>query len=158
MPEVALDADLAAHQLDQFAADRQPQARPAVAARGGAVEAREALEELVDLRRCDAGTAVGDLEEQVIPTARRRRALLGDRDADAAAVRELDGIVRKVDQDLPDPADVAPQLRRDLRRDESGEVEGLREGLLAEQLGDAVDGRCQVEARDLQLDPAGFDL
>ena len=123
-----------------------------------AVQPREALKELVHLLGRDPQTAVGHVEAQEDVAVGPRRGIQQDLDRDAAGIGELDGVVGQVHQDLAEPPDVSDEVRRDLGRDEDGEVDALGRGALAEQFGDAVDGGNQVEARDLQPDLSGLDL
>src|SRR5215467_9440392 len=60
----ALRADLAAEHLDEALADREPEARAAVAARGRGVGLRERLEQPRHLLFADADAAVAHLEAQ----------------------------------------------------------------------------------------------
>jgi hypothetical protein len=76
-PSCAVDADLTAHLADQGLADRQAQARAAIASADRAVGLAEALEQAgLDLGG-DADAGVGDLEAQVARgragVSRRRR-------------------------------------------------------------------------------------
>src|SRR5262245_58220832 len=59
---LALDADLAAHQVDQPLRDRQPETGPAVLARRRAVGLPEWLKEQGLHARLDADPGVGDAE------------------------------------------------------------------------------------------------
>src|SRR5690606_23328470 len=88
----ALRLDGAAVQLDEVPHDREPEAEPAVRARGGGVGLPEALEEPWQRRGADAGAVVADGEPDVAPGVRER-----DRDP-AAARREL----HRVRDEVPD--------------------------------------------------------
>ena len=73
----ALDADRAAHQLDELPTDREPEPRAAETARGAAVRLREALEDLGLALRRDADA-----------TATRTVACVGVSDARVSIVTE----------------------------------------------------------------------
>src|SRR5204862_8041024 len=60
--ELAVHADLTAHQLDQVAADCQAEPRPAIAAGGRAIGLRERLEQAIPGERRDANAGVAHLE------------------------------------------------------------------------------------------------
>jgi hypothetical protein len=62
----AVETDLAAHQLDQRLADRQPQARAAIGPAGRAVDLAEALEQPTLPLDGDADTGVDDFELQPV--------------------------------------------------------------------------------------------
>ena len=70
---LALDPDLAAHQLDQPAADRQAQAGAAVLARRGHVGLGERLEQLRRLLRRHADAGVAHRELELAPSRRSAR-------------------------------------------------------------------------------------
>jgi len=63
--DLALDADLASHQLHQPANDRQPQPGAAIVPRRGGVGLLERLEHLFHLARRNADAGVADREFQI---------------------------------------------------------------------------------------------
>ena len=74
-PDFALDADLAAHQLDQAFADDQSQTRAAELAGGGGVDLGEALEEPIEPigRDSDAGVLHFDTQPRSVSRPARFR-------------------------------------------------------------------------------------
>ena len=108
--DLARDPNLAAEQLGNFAADREPQARPPVLAAGGAVGLLERLEDDAVLLGGDADPAVGDAErDHVGGTAQRLMigapAVGGDinRQVDRAPIGEFQRIRQKIFQHLLQP-------------------------------------------------------
>src|SRR5579862_405979 len=65
----ALDADVAAHGLDEVLDDREPESRAAHVARAAAVDAIEALEQTRLMARLDARARVDDLDARARPVA-----------------------------------------------------------------------------------------
>ncbi len=110
---LALEPDAAAHQLDQPAADRQPEAGAAVLARGGHVGLRERLEQLRRLlrRHADARVAHRELELHLLAGPLEQL----DVEPDLAALGELHGVVDEVGQDLAEPQRIAEQMLGDRR-------------------------------------------
>jgi len=102
--QVAVDADRAAHQLDQLLRDGEPQAGPAVPAGGRGVGLGEALEDARERVGRDADPGVLDPEaDEGVGVGELQG---GDLDQDVAGGRELDRVPRQVHQHLPDPARV----------------------------------------------------
>ena len=87
--------DLAAHDLDQGLADRQPQTCAAVPTGGGGVDLREPAEQLAALISVQAGTGVFDLDAQLLP-----RADIAHLQSHHASVGELDGVANQIQQHL----------------------------------------------------------
>ncbi|OHB38044.1 MAG: hypothetical protein A2882_15430 [Phenylobacterium sp. RIFCSPHIGHO2_01_FULL_70_10] len=107
---LALDADPAAHQFDEFPADGKAEPRSAVPPGDGSVDLREPLEETFLAVLGNARSGVDHLDPQ------RRRlgaARLADPEGDRAVVGELDGVAGQVDEDLAEPQIVEqpPRLR-----------------------------------------------
>src|SRR5581483_5794450 len=94
--------------------DREPEPRPAEAARGGAVRLAEAVEEPRDLRARDADPRVAHADPQ--DRARIGALLALDVDQDVSANREFDRVPDEVHQDLPDAARVADHPARRIGR------------------------------------------
>jgi hypothetical protein len=67
---------------------------------------------------------------------------------------ELDGVAQEIDQDLPQPAGVAAQRRRYLRRDLHRELQALAARLRLEKTGDALEQVVKIEIDAIQLEPA----
>ena len=100
----ALYANLAAHELRQLLADRQPQARSAVLAHRGSVHLGEGPEQAVPVLRRNPDSGIGDREAQATSCP-----LLVQRDAngDLPAPRELNRVIRQVQEYLPQPRRIA---------------------------------------------------
>ena len=64
-----LDADLAAHQLDELLRDREAETGAAVVARGRGVRLREGLEQAVEAALTDSDAGVAHLEADHVPVA-----------------------------------------------------------------------------------------
>jgi len=151
--------NVALHQLDQAAADRQAQPGPAEAAGRAGIGLGEGLKELLLRRRVDADAVVGDLEGE----PQRLRLLDAHPAGDAAAAagvsaRELDRIAQQVVQHLADAGAVGQHLRGNLGRDEH--VQGAAAALRQRQQGCAqpFDQTGDADRGALDLDPAGLDL
>jgi hypothetical protein len=102
--DLALDPELAAHQLHQPARDGETEPRAPVAASGGAIGLRERVEDQ-PLRvggDSDAGVAHGDVQNDAI----RARDPGRDEHRHFAALGELDGVADQVEQHLADSAGV----------------------------------------------------
>ena len=156
-PEAAVEADLAAHQLDDTARDRQPETRAAEASARRLIGLAERLEELLrDLGR-DPGARVGDREAQhdaelaldAVDDGARRHAPGGG---------ELHRVSEQVQQHLAQAVGVAEHAARDVR----GDIGREREPLLArgggQDVGRVLDRDDRRERDALQLHPAGLDL
>ena len=156
---LALDADLAAHQLDQLLADGQAEAGAAVPARGGAVGLREALEDAACLLRRDADAGVGDRRSagSARPRSVSRRAV--DATHDLAALGELDGVADEVDQHLAQAAGIADAARRARRaRREQASSRPFCWARAARSRPALLDDVAEVEIDALELELAGLDL
>ena len=123
----ALQADPAAHQLDQLLGDRRPEARAAEAARGGLLGLREALENpLLRLGRdADPGIAHRELEAH----AGLALALAADVHGDAAMLGELHRIAGEIDQHLAQVVRIAAHRGGYLGHDRDHELDALRRRL-----------------------------
>ncbi len=152
----ALDADLAVHPLHQLAADVQAQTGAAVAAGGRGIRLRELLEHARQQDGRDADAGVPHLE----PVARPRALLVhaGDVEVDVALLRELDGVVDQVHEDLADAAGVAHDLPRGVRLEAHDQVQalfrcavGLHHGHALHQLQQAAGAL--IQAHLPRLDP-----
>ena len=84
---LALDADLAAHQLDELAADRQAQAGAAELARGRGVGLAEGLEEALLIARARCRCPVSTHVEAHVAAVARTRSTTLDADHDFARRR-----------------------------------------------------------------------
>jgi hypothetical protein len=96
---LALHPEPSPHHLHQLRRDGQPQAGPAVLARGRGVELREGFEQFLHVVGRDIDARVDDGEMQVDPIAGLRLPL--DPNHDLAVVGELDRVARQIDHDLP---------------------------------------------------------
>src|SRR5205807_1355258 len=122
LADLAGHRDGPAHQADELPADRQAQAgaRPRLLPGLGLLELAEQLGLVV---RRNARAGVLNLDPEARP--RRPRAVRADADADAALVRELDGVAEHVDEDLAQLVDVG----HDIPRDGADRLHGKRQPL-----------------------------
>ena len=132
MSRLAVHPDLAAHQLHEPPADREPEPGAAELPRGRAIGLAERLEEpRAGLGRdADAAVAHRDLELDGVGSLVRHL----DRGHHLAPLRELDGVSEQVDEHLTEPAGIAAESGWDLRVDSRRELETLGMGALGEQL------------------------
>jgi len=91
---LALHADIAAHQGDEFPAERQAQPRAAMIAGRTAVGLHETLEQLGLQGGINADARVADLEGEMYLAVRRRQA--HDPQGHLAARGEFDGVVEQI--------------------------------------------------------------
>src|SRR5207248_10341467 len=97
---VAVDADDAAHELDQALRDRESESRAAELARRGAVTLDELLEHHLLAVGGDSGAGVRDLDPHVAELRVRARAHL-----DRSLRRELEAVADEIDEHLLDLAE-----------------------------------------------------
>ncbi len=152
---LASQADLAAHQLDQFLADRKAQPRTAVAAGNGSIRLAETPEQPVLRRRLDARTRVADryMKAHARPVARAHPRLKRDH----AVTRELDGVVEQIEQNLLETPRIAHEAFGKVGIDLAGQsyLLGCRQAL---NQGDRiVEQGARGEGHLFDLDPAGLD-
>ena len=102
----AVYPDGSVHQLSEAPADREPETGAAEATAGRCISLAEGLEEPIGTVGRDADARVAH-RHVVADRVRAFRGSGGRRDDDLARVRELHGVVEQVQEDLPDPADVA---------------------------------------------------
>ena len=106
-PSLALGPDLAAHQLGEPPADREPEAGAAVAARRGRVDLVNDSKSAVQ-RSAGIPIPVSRTEKRdAASTGSERRR--GDGQHDLALLGELDRVVQQVQQDLAQPRGVADE-------------------------------------------------
>ena len=148
----ALDADLAVHQVDQVAADRQAEAGAAEAPRRRAVGLRERREQALSglVRNADAGVANADVQAP--------RVVHADGDDDLAAFGELDGVGQQVGQHLAQAVRIAAHGGGQAVVDAAGQFELLRMGARRHQLHHVFDRLVEIEVEGFDLELAGFDL
>ena len=152
----ALDPDRSAHELDELAADREPQPRAAVAPRRRAVGLREAFEDqrLAAGRDADAGVADRDAHAD---RGRRHVQDLG-MDRDLARFGELDRVAHQVGHDLTHASGIAHHRLRDVGRHEAGELDAPLLGACELQVRDLFQRRAQLELHRLDRHLARLDL
>ena len=100
-------AERAVHQLGQAPADREPQARPAVAPRDRRVGLAERLEQPVHPIGRDADARCRGRRSRATSARARRRSSAArpvTAQLDLAALGELDRVRQQVEDDLPEPA------------------------------------------------------
>ena len=149
--DLALNRDLALHQLHEIAADGQTQAGAAETACRGGVGLFELFEQLVEAVGGNADARILDPDRQ----ARRGRA---DGDAHLALLGELQGVGDQVVEDLAHPHPVAEIDPAGRRLDGEVKAQVLLFGDPAEGAVGAAGQFGRVEGRGLQLQLPGFDL
>jgi hypothetical protein len=159
-PRLAVDPDLAAHQLGQPLGDHQAQAGAAVLARGRTVGLLETLEQQRALlgRDADAGVLDREAQQQLVGRFRLLPRFERDADRDRALLGELDRVVGIVDQHLTDAQRVTDQVARDIRPDIHHELQPLAVGLGREQRGDIVEHLVEIEMGPLDAHLVGLEL
>lgn len=101
------DAQLAAHQFDQLAGNRQPHTDAAMTADTGAIGLHHQSVELRNDLRCDADAGVGHRKTQADFAAAGADAFGAD--ADLALLRKFDGVLQQMPEHLPQAVDIAAQ-------------------------------------------------
>src|SRR5438067_753978 len=140
----------AAVPLDQVAHDRQPEPQPPVRARARAVGLPEALEDVRQEVGRNPDARVTHADHGVMRVAR-------EPDGDApAARRELDGVGDEVPDDLLQPVAIAAH-GTDAVVELALEGDLLRVGRRTDRVDGALDGRRQVDGRQLETQLAGDD-
>src|SRR5262245_52493956 len=150
LPDPALDPDPAPMQLDELPAQSEPQAS-ALCLLVRSAYLLELFEHRVLIFRCNT--------DPRIPHRNLNRSLTGPSgDLDATALgRELDGIGEQIQNHLPS----LPLIRLNLPQPFIAvcvQADSPSSSPLPNQGQRVVDRRRQVELRELQLHPAGFDL
>ena len=156
-PGLALEPDLAAHQLDQPAADGQAQPGAAVLAGGGHVGLGEGLEQFRRLLRghADAGVAHGELELHLLAGVFEQF----DLEPDLALLGELDRVVDEVGEDLAEPERIAEQILRESPSETSARnSRPFSCAFWAVSGGDRADHLVELEIGGLDVELAGLDL
>src|SRR5690606_15448779 len=161
----ALEPQLTAEQLCELAADRKPQARAAVLARGTRVRLLEGFENDLLLLRgyadprvadCKSDDLVGRVEHLI---AGRPAALRDvDAEADAALLRELERVRQQVLQHLQQPLRVGIDRAAELRRERRLELQAAVLRLVRESPLEHLLQARQLELLALDRDGAGLDL
>ena len=154
---LALQADRAAHRLDQRLADRQAEAAAAIVPRGRAVGLDESLEQLRLPMQWDADASIADLEPQphrARPGASSWRAVSATLPLDG----ELEPVADQVDQDLAQPGRVATDHERGPGFLLDHQLQSTLARLRRQQGADLLQTRRQREIDPLELEPAGLEL
>ena len=149
-------ADGPAHQLHQQFADGQPQPRAAIFARSAAVRLGEGVEQGGHLFLLDADAGIGDRELQRAKPVRPLQ--LADADNDLSLLSELDGVLREVQQYLPDPQRIADQHARHVPLHREEDFDPFFPCLDADQIGKILQDVVQIERGLFDLQLAGLDL
>ncbi len=147
---------LAAHQPRQPPADRQSQAGPAIVSRRGVIRLDKGFEQPRLLRWRQADALIFHLKPQQHAIARFRVEAGADRDR--AAFGKFDGVSDEVQQNLPQPQQIAAQPRRHVGIDGLDQAQPLGGRPLAEQAEGVIDDLHQPELGFLQQQPTGLDL
>ena len=152
----AVKTDVAAHQGNQFAGDRQAQAGTAKLPRGRAVGLRERLEQpCLHLWR-HPDPAVGHRDHEAPGRIVRSPGLKPH--TDLAGGGELDRIANQVGDHLPQAQGVAHDRRRQLVSHRKMQPQSLRLGTRFEQRDRLADRIRRVESDLLQVELAGLDF
>ena len=109
----ALDADIAAHQLDDVSADRQSQSGSTVFPGGRVIALFEAFEDPIKICLRDADPRIGDADANArLAVFAIDVANLCDADDDVALLRELDGVADQIQYDLFEAARIGNDVFR----------------------------------------------
>ena len=150
------------HQLGETAADREPQARPAIPARDGRVHLAERLEQPVHAVGGDADPRVphveGDLPGVDVRPAPALEARAAEPQLDLAVLRELEGVGQQVEGDLPHPSRVADEPDRQVRIHRVHELQPALGRHRRHQVEGALDRAPELERLVVQVDLARLDL
>ena len=152
----------AAHEGAEALADDETEAGAAVFASDGGIDLGKGFEQAVDAVGGDADAGVAHRDgDHAVPGAESVGIdvnVEGNLDGDAAARRELDGVVDQVGEDLTKPVGVADQLEGDGGVDVVNEFNFAGGGLHGEQVASLLDGADELERLVLDVELAGFDL
>ena len=143
--------DPAAHEAHQLGADGQAEPGAPVAAVGGPVQLREALEQLAQLVPRNSEPRVADGHGELL-----RLRIEGRDDRDSAPVRELQGIADEIDHHLPQTAPVPHGLVALRRMDLQVQGQAPARGDLGEHGQGVLELRLQIEGGGAQLDLSGL--
>ena len=141
-PDLALDADLAVHEIDKPRADGKAEAGAFMAAGRGRVDLRELLEHALQLVRRDTDAGIFDADLQMHDAVRD---LAGDIDQDMTLFGELDGIAQQVGDDLAETPGIADDEGRQARIDAHDQFQVLFGDPCRNQSGNVLDGFGQPE-------------
>ena len=134
--KIALDPDVAIHQLDEFFGNRKSETSASVLSGGGAVGLAEGLEQAGRLfgRHADASCHARKISDSLCPEPFPPGAT---RHNDLATFGEFHRIVDEIDQDLTETQRVSNEIRRQilLRSDEEFQISCR--GFLADHAGDS---------------------
>lgn len=152
VPEAgAFDPDRASHQFRQLLADRQAQPGASVLPSGAGVGLRERLEEaaLAVFIQPDAGIANGEL--QLV-------AFACDGHYHFTVVGEFHRVAYQIQEDLPQPRDVAPNSRGHFALEQIGDVQVLLGSAAADEVQRRLHTVTQIKGLRLDVHTTGFDL
>ncbi len=151
--ERAVDADTAAHGVDDAPGNCQTEARAVEPAGAADVALLELSEHPFLLLGRDADAGVADQEPDVVAA----RATL-DQDADAALFGELDRVAGEVQQHLPQPRRIAQHAARHIVLDECRDLDLLGLRARRHQFDRLLHERRQIELLCRQVEASGLDL
>ena len=151
MSEGRLEMHLALHRLDQSRDNGKPEPDAAIAARIGSADLRERIEQVRLGVFGNARTRVAHDQRDTL--AVRTGARL---DQHRARLRELDGVARQVEEDLPQPAGIANHVRREIGMHHARNVEPRRVRARRQQLGHILHQLIRIERRDIERNVARF--
>ena len=155
-PQLAADADFAAHGFHQLAADHQAEAGAAKTARRGIIGLLKTLEQFRQALGRNADTTILHLEAHAALGAVIHLGL--GRHHDLTVLGELDGVAGQIHQHLPDTGWIATEITRQVFID----IDDKTQPLVARQLGDGFQTvkhhRQEFEIDRLNRQLAGFDF
>ena len=125
----ARHADSASHELDELLRNGKTEAGSTIAAGYRTVFLREGFEDPLEIRRVDADASVHDADADAGLSIERQLFCAND---DLTAIGELHGVGREVENNLPDPDDVADTARRHRLTDVAQQLQSLGIRLLRE--------------------------
>ena len=147
---------LASHELDQPLADGQSQTCTTEPSRRGRIGLRERNEQPGDLFLGHPDAGIEDLEAEVLTAI--GGGIAGHPQDDMTVLGELDRVAYQIEQDLSESTGVRTHAGRDIGADVDDEIQALLNGLLGEQVHDALDDDVEFEFLREDLDPRGLDL
>src|SRR5262249_23681786 len=155
-PGLAVELDLATHQVDQLRCNRQSQSGAAELARRRGIDLAECLKNpsLFVLRNAEAGIANGESQSSKVATYQFRRHL----HEDFSCLRELDRVANQINDHLTQPPRIAPQVVGDVWPNMHGQLQALFRSAIGEQVQSFAQGVAKTKRNFLQLQLPGFNF
>ena len=154
--DFAFDPQLASHQLDELAGDRQAEPGPAVPAGRRTVCLGKRLEDLLHFFGSDADAGVTNAEGE--RRAKRGGRLQPDGQDHFAARSELDGVAENVQQHLTEPAAIADERLGHIGCDVAGQFDPFFARAQRQHFGRIPDGFAELEWGVLEIHSPRLDL